>query len=310
MRAYASIEEAIALGHGTQRVFLCHVHGDTNASARVNALTGGWLCYACGAKGYVDTDKIVVSPDSVVRELQTLDKVINEKPVTYSERWLNLFDAQGPGEYWLSRYNEETCRLYRLGFDPATNAATYPLRDRKGTVLGVVRRSLLDTGPKYLYPYGVDISTLLFDLHRNESDTVILVEGATDAIAVREAGFEAMAIYGSRLSRRQAELLRAYSPNRIIAAFDQDRAGDSAYEGVREQFGVTVERARWDTYKDLSEAPLPTRRLITQRMFDGRQKVRVASQPCRSREQQSPAPRTSSRSSGRLRIVRQTPTGS
>lgn len=302
MRAYQGIEDALALGRGTERSFICHVHEDHNASASVNALSGAWICYACGAKGKVDVDNVEVPAGVVLSELTRLDETINSEPITYSEGWLNLFDATGPGEYWLSRFGEQTCRHFRLGYDPSTNAATYPLRSIAGAVTGVVRRSLLPDGPKYLYPRGTDVSKLLFNYHGCNGDVVILVEGATDAIAAYEAGYESMAIYGSHLSRAHIRLLNAYSPKRIIAAFDQDKAGEQAYEAVRRAFGVIVERPHWAQYKDLSEAPLEARQEILRTAVDGRNEAVLESYPCGSNERQSRPPKTSSSNSARRRI--------
>lgn len=282
MNAWGSIEEALTIGHGVERLFLCHAHEDTRASARVNSLTGLWLCFACGAKGWVDADKVHVSPDAVVRELKKLEDSLTHEQVIYSESWLNQFDALGPGEYWLGRFSPETCSLYRLGYDPATDAAVYPLRDNQGQVLGVVRRSLLDDGPKYLYPRGVDVSTMLFDRHRCQGDVVYLVEGATDAMALREIGVEAMAVYGSRLSRAQRTLLAAYSPTKIVAMFDQDSSGEAAARSVRAAFGEIVVRPTWDGYKDVSAMPVEVRRHVAVKALDNSRRVRLASRSCES----------------------------
>ena len=133
---YRSIEDALSLGYGIERSFVCHVHPDTHASASVNAVTGKWICYACNARGQVDPDKVVISPSTVVREVNKALAIIegNGHPY-YPESWLSLFDGSGPGQYWLSRFSLAACEHFRLGYDPVAHVPVYPLRDPAGRVL-------------------------------------------------------------------------------------------------------------------------------------------------------------------------------
>lgn len=283
--AYDSLEEAIATGHGTERQFLCHVHEDTNASASVNVVKGLWVCYGCGAGGRVDTDRIEINPEWLVKNLRRLEESLAAGgPKTYSERWLGLFTAAGPGDYWLSRFTPEACKHFDLGMMPDGSAATYPLRDHAGRILGVVQRNLSEEGPKYRYPFGIDTTDFLYNYHACEGDEIVLVEGATDAIAAWEAGYEAMAIYGSRLSAKQAALLRRYAPRKMILAFDQDEAGQRAVHAVQLAFPeVEVVPAVWPatthdgTKQDLASMPVPTRKYALSGRLAQRARVRIVS---------------------------------
>ena len=284
---------AWALTHGTgvERAFLCPVHGDSNPSASVNVIKGVWLCYSCGAKGTLDS--VITDPNMQMDALDELVRSMSEElePVHYTESWLNQFDSGPVHAYWISRFGYAAVKHFRLGFDPGRRAVTYPLRSPGGRVLGVVRRRLDsdEGGPKYLYPPGVNVSELLFNYSADARDVVYLVEGALDAVACWEAGVEAFAVYGARLSQQQLALLDRTGAVDVVCVFDQDEAGESAYAQVEEMArGKFVHRMSWDRSlgKDIAELDLPTR-------LDQFEKVRqdlLGLPPCDSSS--SPAPTT------------------
>jgi len=297
--SYRTIEEALTLGLGIERSFVCHVHADTNASASVNAVTGLWICYACGAAGRVDPEKVVISPNTVVRAVnQALAIIEGGGHQTYPESWLSLFDGAGPGEYWLSRFSPAACRHHRLGWDPHAQAPVYPLRDPSGRVLGMVQRTG-DPHQKYKYPPGSNTSSLLYGYHEAQGDEIYLVEGATDAIALQEIGLTAMAVYGSRLSWAQANMLDKYAPKRIWMASDQDREGNRLAEDVAYAFpSVDVRRLCWTGVKDVASIPLEDRTDVLAEARTGE----VASATCGS-EPDDPRLSQGSSRQRRLRIT-------
>lgn len=262
MTGWRSLEEALTLGYGIERAFVCPVHGSDNAHASVNSLNGLWFCYSCKAAGKVDLDTLDFNITAVQKTIERLEEILTP-PRTYSESYLNLFDASGPGPYWLSRYSEEVCKHFRLGQAPDGTYATIPIRNVAGHLLGVVRRDLTGKDPaKYRYPTEVKMSDHIFNLNEVTSDTIVLVEGATDAVAAAETGRNmAVGMYGSSCSYAQRDLIRKYYPGKIVVAFDQDEAGDKGYERVNRLLGADfpVVRLTWDTYKDISEMPLAER---------------------------------------------------
>lgn len=282
--AHVSLEDALAFGHGNERQFSCPVHEDTNPSASVNVIKGLWICYGCGAKGKVDVDSIEIPPEALARQLRKLSEALEASgPRTYSESWLKVFTANGPGDYWLSRFTPEACAKFDLGMMPDGSAATYPLRDSSGVILGVVERNLSEDGPKYKYPFGVDMTDYLFNYHACEGDEIVLTEGATDTIAAWEAGYEAMAIYGARLTVAQRGLLARYAPRKLILGFDQDEAGRRAAAGVQQAFPeVEVIAPTWPATaqgvkQDLASMPVATRKAVLSGRLDRVRRVRIVS---------------------------------
>lgn len=306
-----SLGEALAQpGAGIERAFNCPVHGDNHPSASVNIITGLWICYTCGAKGKVG-DHYTVDPQALLSFLQSQKQRYESH--YFPESWLNIFDAGEPHEYWLNRFSAAACKHFRLGYDPEDDAATYPLRDSMGLLLGVVRRPLAPDwdGPKYIYPKFLDVTNYMFNFTQDARAKVLLVEGAADAIACWEVGFEAFAIYGSRMSERQAQLLRRINVRQIFTAFDLDEAGEKAYHRVVDLLpDVQTVQIKWpeDLGKDVAELPPDRRRKLLVDWFGEPEDERVVSTTC---ESSRPAPGSlgvptspSTSSPGRLRIKR------
>lgn len=249
---YVSLEDAAQNGWEVERQYLCQAHGDKNASASLN-MSGYYFCYACGDRGKLDMSKVIVTPQGVSRLVKRVNEKLYPTHKTYSERWLDVFDSDGPGDYWLSRFSAETCKHYRLG--RTSERSTYPMRGTEGEIFGVVYRNL-DRTPKYQYPYGVKVGDHLFDIHRLVSEDLVLTEGATDAMACWEVGVPAgTSSYRNGLTKAQVSLIARYNPRVLWIAYDMDRGGLSGYRSVRRSLadvGVTVRRLEWGHGKDLA----------------------------------------------------------
>jgi DNA primase len=116
---------------------------------------------------------------------------------------------------------------------------------------------------------------LLFGARELEqTDTVLLVEGALDVVAVREAGFDALGTYGSRLHDQQIRALRRLGVYRVLVAYDMDRAGSiGAAEAIGALYsaGITAAHITWDDqFKDLGEMDRESRRKFLETLDMGR----------------------------------------
>ena len=255
-----TLSEVLAKGSGTWRSFTCPVHADANPSARVNVQTGKWVCMVCGAKGTTANHEVDV--DWMLE--QSLEG-LNEEHGTKAESWLDQYDSGPVHPYWLSRFSEEVCRVFRLGWDTVRQQPCYPLRAHTGLPLGVVRRNVDDPdGPKYKYPRGANTSGLLFGvMEAQQTERLLLVEGAMDVVAVRECGHDAVGTYGSKLYSKQIDQIVALEPRVVYIAYDMDRAGrDGGFHAERDlqRAGIMAWRVEWnDRWKDLGEMDLRTR---------------------------------------------------
>lgn len=263
-----TLEQALAKGYGTWRSFTCPEHPDANPSARVNVTTGKWVCMVCHARG--DTKGYVPDPILILNQAMAL---LDETDMAKPESWLDQFDAGDVHPYWLSRFSEETCRTYRLGWDGTRQQPCYPIRDTKERPLGIVHRILDDPeGPKYHYPKGVRTTELIFGVRELRGHRALfLTEGAADAMAVHEAGFDAVATYGARLFDPQMRLIAALEPSVVIIAYDMDKPGHDGSKEARStitEAGFMAYRAMWHPkYSDVAKIPLGNRRSTLQKIL-------------------------------------------
>ena len=133
------------------------------------------------------------------------------------------------------RISADSIARWELGWNPVSKRITIPVRDHKGRLKFVIERATLPKQwPKYLYPpnaaksealYGVD----KIDLGMVRSFGVVLTEGSLDVIRLHQHGVTtAVAILGSKESRRQAEIIDRLRPRAIYTMYDRDLSGMGA----------------------------------------------------------------------------------
>jgi len=117
-----------------------------------------------------------------------------------------------------------------------SNRIVIPIHDDSGTLVAYSGRAIDESLPKYKLPRGFPKSAVLFNLHRvQNSTTVIVVEGFFDCMKVWQAGFEnVVALMGCSLSDKQSMLL----VNRFqfaILMLDADPTGQRATANILQQ---------------------------------------------------------------------------
>lgn len=121
----------------------------------------------------------------------------------------------------------------------------FPIADERGDYTGFGGRELPGgEGPKYKNTIGdaevYDKSKLLYGLHTHREGIVkegeaIICEGYTDVIGFGNANIlRAVATCGTALTEEHIKLLKRFSANRLVLAFDTDSAGLAAAERVYE----------------------------------------------------------------------------
>ncbi len=142
------------------------------------------------------------------------------------------------------------------------NRVMFPIQDINHRVIGFGGRVMGDGEPKYLN----SPETPVFDKRRNlyglnfartaRSGNIIICEGYMDVIAMHQAGFtQAVASLGTAFTSEQAQLLRRYTDN-VLLAYDSDGAGVKAALrgiGILREAGLTGKIINMKPYKDPDE---------------------------------------------------------
>jgi len=143
------------------------------------------------------------------------------------------FSEQELYETGLAQRSQETRGLY----DRFRARIMFPLADMRGRVLGFGARAMRDgQRPKYLntsdndvyhkgrHLYGADLARA----HATKAGEVIVCEGYTDVIAMRQAGFQnTVGLMGTAMTERQVDELGRLAPT-VLLALDADSAGQDA----------------------------------------------------------------------------------
>lgn len=153
---------------------------------------------------------------------------------------------------------------FDIRFDYSFKTVVFPIRDVAKRLVGMRGRYLVtEVGkPKfYDYSYQKKNSTSLVWYNENNSTPlkpVILVEGALDAIAVSKVYSNVVAALTAQMSIQKIGRLKRYPV--VFCMFDNDNAGQIAYEKVKLQLGkhVSVRRVSYpDNFKAKDPSELP-----------------------------------------------------
>lgn len=119
-------------------------------------------------------------------------------------------------------------------YDLFRHRLMFPIFDAMGRIVAFGGRVLDDSQPKYINSPETPIYTKgrhLYALNLAKSSKqhqLVIVEGYMDAIALHQAGVDqAVASLGTALTEHQAQLLRKYTEN-VVIAYDADAAGQAA----------------------------------------------------------------------------------
>jgi len=121
-------------------------------------------------------------------------------------------------------------------YDYFRDRLMFPTWDIQGEPVGFGGRILGDGQPKYLNTPETPLykkSRLLYGLDRARREIqragyAVVVEGYTDVIGFAEAGIpRAVATCGTALTEDHVKLLKRFSADRLVLAFDADEAGDA-----------------------------------------------------------------------------------
>jgi DNA primase len=132
-------------------------------------------------------------------------------------------------------------------YDRFRGRVMYPIRDKRGRIVGFGGRVLDDSLPKYLnspetpvFQKGKEVYGL-FELLRKSSKPkrILIVEGYMDVIALAGSGIGySVATLGTATSQAHLDLLFRFS-SELVFCFDGDKAGrDAAWRAMEPAFGA------------------------------------------------------------------------
>jgi DNA primase len=251
-----SLDLSLYAQRGAEVNGLCPMHKertgkeDTHPSWWINTETGAHICFSCGYKGNIYTlvkDMLGVTLtgakefikgksgapiDSLMKRLQELPQYIQaEEPIGMSEARLAVYTDPPEIELKKRFITLESAKTHGVLWDTKNNAWILPIRDPdEFTLWGWQEKGARGRFFKN-QPAGVKKSKTVFGVQILRADEpLIIVESPLDAVRLTGLGYNAISTFGAIISEDQAKLMRRSI--RLIAAFDNDKAGQSANDQI------------------------------------------------------------------------------
>ena len=163
-------------------------------------------------------------------------KIVN--PVKYmDEAILSKFEYYH--DYmWYRKLTKDIVDTFEVGYDPLTEMVTFPVRDDKGGLLFITKRSV--NTKFFQIPEGVDKPVyLLYYIKKHNIKHVAIAESQINALYLWSLGIPAVALFGTG-SSEQYELLNKSGITSYSTFFDGDKAGRSGMDRFRKSMRKDV----------------------------------------------------------------------
>ena len=236
---------------------LCPMHKkrtgkeDHSPSWWINSESGAHICFSCGYKGNIFTlvadikgisyfdaqdyigESVEVSLDALMRRIKDLPQYVQpEETIAMSEARLAVYIDPPDIELKKRFLTRDAVKIHGVLWDKSNDAWILPIRDpENGTLLGWQEKGARGRFFRN-QPTGVKKSKTVFGVQiLSSTEPLIVVESPLDSVRLTGLGHNSVSTFGAIMSEEQAKILRR-SP-KIIAAFDNDKAGHTANEQIR-----------------------------------------------------------------------------
>ena len=234
---------------------------DKSPSWSMNASSGLWICFSCGARGTLSALLREMSGDDSISAQQFLINAGMQRLTASSDGVEDvpvLVDRDAFFQF--ERVSNKRCHgrnldpeiVYRFGvrWNQRNKSWAIPIISPLGQLQGWQEKK---PGWVRNFPVGVKKGQTLFGVERVRSTTIILVESPLDV--VRFAGVfdkpNAVASFGATVSSEQIRLL-THVADRVVVAMDNDEAGAAASKYIYKAMDTPRRGVRWWNYNGCS----------------------------------------------------------
>ena len=122
------------------------------------------------------------------------------------------------------KISKEIANKFQIKYDPITKTIVFPVRDIKGNLIFLTKRSIQDK-KFYIDSNAEKIVYLLDEAVKNNLNQVIVVESQINALVSYTYGFPAVALFGVGTTEEQIKELNKTNIIHYILMYDNDEAG-------------------------------------------------------------------------------------
>jgi DNA primase len=228
---------------------------DNSPSWSMNADSGLWLCYSCGARGTLPQlimeltgkDDFSVTQMLMNNSVERLQMPKWEK-VPEVDHHMYLHYGNVPNQYLKARnISEESARSYGIRWNDKNNSWIIPIVSPEGLLVGWQEKAKDFVRN---HPRGLKMRNTLFGIEKAIHKTVILVESPLDVVRFASSfdGMNCLATFGASITKEQLQL--AYSvADKLIVAMDNDKAGIDSAKNIFKDMPLLKGGVYWLKYK-------------------------------------------------------------
>lgn len=231
---------------------------DNSPSWSMNATTGLWICFSCGARGTLSYLLSELLGDSAVtaqrflinagmeRLMRVPDELKVEKVFNLEEffKFERVSDKRCSTKY----LDPDLVHRYGVRWNTKNKSWCIPIISPLGKLEGwqEKRRDWVRN-----FPVGVEKSKTLFGIERFKSKTAVLVESPLDVVrfAMVFDRPQALASFGAHVSTDQMQLL-VHAADTVVVAMDNDEAGIESSKRIYKKMPVPRSGIRWWNYSN------------------------------------------------------------
>lgn len=230
---------------------------DNSPSWSINATTGLWICFSCGARGSLSSLLYELVGNDAMSAQQFLinagmDRLLATKTKEVVDPVLNVSAfskfVRVPDKHCAFR-NLDPDLVYQFGvrWNPENKSWALPVVSPVGQLIGwqEKKRDWVRN-----YPVGVSKGSTLFGIERFRGRTAVIVESPLDIVRFA-AVFEtprALASFGAHMTRDQMDLL-LHVADQVVIAMDNDAAGLESCKKLYKFLGTPRRGIKWWNYK-------------------------------------------------------------
>lgn len=242
-------------------------HIDRSPSWSMNATTGAWICYSCGARGSLyslisdltgDYKSIWEVHSFLIQSgLDRLNTVEKEEPQPDID-WISYNKFSDVPSHLLDSKNLDTtiARQYGVKWNPTNKSWVIPIVSSESQLVGWQEKK---KDWVRNYPVGVKKSESLFGIERFKSKVAVLVESPLDVVRLAGVTDEVsgLATFGAYISKNQINLVSEVADS-LIVAMDNDQAGVESSQRLWKTLPRFKDGVKWLKYahtnaKDLGD---------------------------------------------------------
>lgn len=227
---------------------------DRSPSWSMNADTGLWICYSCGARGTLQglVRELTGKDDLAVTEMIMNNNVDRLQMPEWEKRpevdhQMYLHYQEVPKKVLASRgISAEAARIYGIRWNAEKHSWIIPIISSEGELLGWQEKG---TSFVYNHPTGVKKGDTLFGIERFKSQTAIIVESPLDVVRFASSfeGMQCLATFGAQITKKQLQLMYGVA-DKVIVAMDNDEAGINSAKKIFQDMPLLKGGVYWLKY--------------------------------------------------------------